>query len=44
MERCEDAQGLYEQFSFKALKKPDRFMEIHQPDIYSQMIDKINND
>lgn len=38
-----DAHGLYEQFSFKALQKPDRFMEIHQPDIYSH-IDTINND
>jgi GNAT superfamily N-acetyltransferase len=29
-----DAHGLYSQFGFRALKSPDRFMEIHQPDIY----------
>jgi len=39
-----DAHGLYEQFSFKALQKPDRFMEIHQPDVYSRKINMINND
>jgi GNAT superfamily N-acetyltransferase len=29
-----DAQGLYEQFGFKPLSKPDRFMEIHNPEVY----------
>jgi GNAT superfamily N-acetyltransferase len=31
-----DAHGLYSQFGFRALKSPDRFMEIHQPDIYKK--------
>lgn len=29
-----DAHGLYEQFGFKALKKPEIFMERHDPDVY----------
>jgi GNAT superfamily N-acetyltransferase len=29
-----DAHGLYAQFAFKPLKSPDRFMELHQPDVY----------
>jgi GNAT superfamily N-acetyltransferase len=29
-----DAHGLYEQFGFKPLAKPERFMELHMPDIY----------
>lgn len=29
-----DAHALYAQFGFKALAKPDRFMEIHNPDVY----------
>lgn len=29
-----DAHGLYAQFGFTLLKSPDRFMEIHQPDVY----------
>jgi GNAT superfamily N-acetyltransferase len=39
-----DAHGLYQQFSFKALQKPDRFMEIHQPDVYADSINRVNND
>lgn len=31
-----DAHGLYSQFGFCPLKSPDRFMEIHQPDIYKK--------
>jgi GNAT superfamily N-acetyltransferase len=31
-----DAQGLYEQFGFKPLSKPDRFMEIHNPEVYKR--------
>jgi GNAT superfamily N-acetyltransferase len=31
-----DAHGLYSQFGFSALKSPDRFMEIHRPDIYKK--------
>ena len=30
----QDAQGLYAQFGFKPLAHPDRFMEIHRPDVY----------
>lgn len=31
-----DAHGLYEQFGFRALKKPERFMELHNPEVYAQ--------
>lgn len=30
-----DAHGLYEQFGFRPLAIPDRFMEIHDPDVYT---------
>lgn len=33
-----DAHGLYKQFGFHLLQRPDRYMEIHQPDIYSKNI------
>lgn len=29
-----DAHGLYEKFGFKPLKTPERFMEVHQPNVY----------
>lgn len=29
-----DAHGLYEQYEFKSLARPERFMELHRPDIY----------
>src|SRR5579864_7692869 len=29
-----DAHGLYSQFGFTPLKSPDRYMELHQPDVY----------
>ena len=29
-----DAQGLYSRFGFKPLAAPDRFMELHKPDLY----------
>jgi len=29
-----DAHGLYRQFGFKELEKPERFMQIRKPDIY----------
>ena len=29
-----DAHGLYEQFGFTPLKKPETFMERHNPDVY----------
>lgn len=29
-----DAHGLYAQYGFKPLAKPDRFMERHDPDVY----------
>lgn len=32
-----DAHGLYSQYNFKPLNGPDRFMEIHQPDIYKTL-------
>jgi GNAT superfamily N-acetyltransferase len=28
----EDAHGLYEQFGFRALAQPERWMSIHDPD------------
>lgn len=35
-----DAHTLYSQYGFKPLKSPDRFMEIHQPDIYQTLSPK----
>jgi N-acetylglutamate synthase-like GNAT family acetyltransferase len=32
-----DAHSLYAQYGFQPLKSPDRFMEIHQPDIYKHL-------
>ena len=29
-----DAHTLYEKYGFKPLKSPDRFMEVHQPEVY----------
>ncbi|MEW5799315.1 MAG: GNAT family N-acetyltransferase [Bacteroidota bacterium] len=29
-----DAHGLYEKYGFTPLKAPDRWMEIHNPDVY----------
>ena len=29
-----DAHGLYSQFGFRALKAPERYMELHRPDVY----------
>lgn len=31
-----DAHGLYEKYGFTPLKAPDRWMEIHNPDVYVQ--------
>jgi len=33
-----DAHSLYEKLGFKPLANPDRFMELHRPDIYKQSI------
>ena len=33
-----DAHRLYEQNGFVALREPDRFMEIHDPDIYQREV------
>lgn len=30
-----DAHGLYEKFGFKPLAAPDRFMELHDPNVYA---------
>jgi N-acetylglutamate synthase-like GNAT family acetyltransferase len=30
-----DAHGLYSKFGFTSLQKPDRFMELHRPDVYA---------
>ncbi|MEH6575820.1 MAG: GNAT family N-acetyltransferase [Amphritea sp.] len=32
-----DADGLYEQFGFKALANPQIFMELHAPDVYAKV-------
>lgn len=32
-----DAHGLYSQFGFMPLKAPDRYMELHRPDVYEMM-------
>ncbi len=29
-----DAHGLYEQLGFKPLSRPERYMELHNPDVY----------
>lgn len=34
-----DAHGLYSQFGFRPLSAPERFMEIHAPDVYSVQSD-----
>jgi GNAT superfamily N-acetyltransferase len=31
-----DAHGLYGKFGFKPLAKPDRIMELHNPDVYGR--------
>ena len=31
-----DAHGLYGQFGFTPLKKPDRYMELHDPEVYKR--------
>jgi GNAT superfamily N-acetyltransferase len=31
-----DAHGLYAGFGFRALPRPDRFMELHDPQVYSR--------
>jgi GNAT superfamily N-acetyltransferase len=31
-----DAHGLYAQFGFEPLKKPQNYMELHRPDVYQQ--------
>jgi GNAT superfamily N-acetyltransferase len=31
-----DAHGLYEKVGFRVMAHPDRFMEIHRPDIYAR--------
>lgn len=31
-----DAHGLYEQFGFRPLARPDGYMECHRPDIYTR--------
>lgn len=36
-----DAHGLYDQFGFKPLKAPEKFMEIAQPDIYKKLSIKL---
>lgn len=33
-----DAHGLYAQFGFKPLARPESFMELYQPDIYQQQV------
>lgn len=33
-----DAHGLYAQFGFKPLAKPDRFMELHNSDVYNRPV------
>src|SRR6202049_2313316 len=31
-----DAHGLYSQFGFEPLKKPQNYMELHRPDVYTR--------
>lgn len=39
-----DAHGLYAQYGFKPLAKPERFMEIHNPDVYKKPAVSPNRD
>jgi hypothetical protein len=32
-----DAHGLYQQFGFRPLEAPGRWMELHRPDIYDSL-------
>ena len=32
-----DAHGLYAQFGFTPLKTPERYMELHRPDVYETL-------
>jgi GNAT superfamily N-acetyltransferase len=32
-----DAHGLYQQFGFTPLAKPDRYMELHDPEVYERL-------
>jgi len=32
-----DAHGLYSQFGFESLKKPQNYMEVHRPDVYHRI-------
>jgi GNAT superfamily N-acetyltransferase len=34
-----DAHGLYSKYGFKSLKTPERWMEIHNPDVYKEKLD-----
>jgi GNAT superfamily N-acetyltransferase len=34
-----DAHGLYSRFGFTAIKAPERWMEVHSPDIYAKIVD-----
>ncbi|MDP4263933.1 MAG: GNAT family N-acetyltransferase [Bacteroidota bacterium] len=34
-----DAHGLYAQFGFTPLNNPDRWMQIHNPDVYKRWVD-----
>lgn len=36
----QDAHGLYLQYGFSALKAPERWMEIHRPDVYKKVEDR----
>ena len=35
-----DAHGLYSQFGFTPVKSPERFMELHQPNVYEMPLGK----
>lgn len=32
-----DAHGLYQRYGFKSLANPDRYMELHRPDVYKTL-------
>ena len=32
-----DAHGLYQQLGFRPLKAPERWMELHRPDVYIRL-------
>jgi hypothetical protein len=35
-----DAHGLYAKFGFTPITKPERYMELHNPDVYKRKLEQ----